>query len=59
MTANRVREIALNMISEAAGDWGKTDLDNARNAYYIAGICALCEAICEAICEEIEMHLGE
>ena len=49
MTVDRVREMALSMISECAGDWGKTDIDNARNAYYIAGICALCEAICEEI----------
>ena len=54
MTVDRVREIAISLIGDAAGDWCKNDEDNARNAFYISGICALCEAICEAI----EVHEG-
>ena len=59
MTPDRVREIAISLIGDAAGDWGRNDEDNARNAFYISGICALCEAICEAIYEETEIHKGE
>lgn len=49
MTADKVREIAFKMISQATEDWGKTDLDNARNAYFIAGICEMSGAIIEEI----------
>lgn len=49
ITAEGVRKIAMEKIIEAAGDWSQDDAANSRNAFYIAGIAALCEAICEGL----------
>lgn len=49
ITAESVRKIAMEKIIEAAGDWSQDDASNSRNAFYIAGIAALCEAICEGV----------
>lgn len=49
ITAEGVRKIAMEKIMEAGGDWSQDDASNSRNAFYIAGIAALCEAICEEL----------
>lgn len=49
ISADGVRNIAMGLIIEAAGDWSADDAANSRNAFYIAGIAALSEAIAEAL----------
>lgn len=52
ITANGVRRIAMEQILEVSSDWTDwtgDDAANSRNAFYIAGIAALCQAICEKL----------
>ena len=52
ITAEGVRRIAMERILEVSSDWTDWEGDdaaNSRNAFYIAGVAALCQAICEEL----------